>query len=86
MGTYKIIIERVITNEGYVEADSAQAAVNQIYYPVEKDSDDNIIRKHPPGFHGWEASERGVTDTIKSLIDVSGGDAAVSPIPTPVES
>ena len=44
MGTYKIIIERVITNEGYVEADSAQAAVNQIYYPVEKDSDDNIIR------------------------------------------
>ena len=54
MATYKIIYERTITNTGYVEAATAQDAVDKVWYAHVKDSDGNIIERSAPGDGGWE--------------------------------
>jgi len=81
MATFKLEFVRTTTITGYVEADSAQDAVNKILYPHNRDSDGNIQQQFAPGDSGWEASTRGQTDVVKTLVDVSGGDVAVSPVP-----
>ena len=84
MATYKIEFVRSTTITGYVEAATAQDAVDKVYYPHDKDSDGNITERYAPGDGGFEISNEGRTNEITSLTDVSGGDAAVSPIPTAV--
>tara|TARA_Y100000593_G_scaffold72983_1_gene134067 strand:+ start:2671 stop:2949 length:279 start_codon:yes stop_codon:yes gene_type:complete len=70
MATFKLILTKTRTYTGYVEANTAQEAVDAVIYPHTKDSDGTITLRLASGDGGYEAVSKSDDEKITSLTDV----------------
>jgi hypothetical protein len=79
MATFKITFESTTTRTGYVIADTAQDAVDKLFYPCTRDEDGKIIDTWSAGDGpGWDAENSTNVGAVTSLVDLENPDDIVT--------